>query len=57
MKPKNDFQYEKRNSLVVLRCVLIIFFTVYTSIIAQDGKPIKLSWLGGNPPSLSTRVS
>ena len=57
MKPQNNFQFEKRNSLIALRCALIISFTVYTSIFAQDSNRIKLSWLGSTPPSLSTGVS
>ncbi len=57
MKPQNIFHFEKRNSLIAFGWALIIFFTVYTSIFAQDGNRIKLSWLGSAPPSLSTGVS
>ena len=57
MKPQNDFQYEKRNRLTVLGWVLVVFILVQNFTIAQNDAPIKLSWLGGKPPSLSTGVS
>ncbi|MFZ1806132.1 MAG: Tat pathway signal sequence domain protein, partial [Cyclobacteriaceae bacterium] len=36
---------------------LIILIILQNLIFAQDVDPIKLSWLGGNPPALSTGVS
>ncbi|MGA3287012.1 MAG: DUF6250 domain-containing protein [Bacteroidota bacterium] len=38
-------------------CVLILFTLVPHSLFAQKVDPIKLSWLGGNPPLISTGVS
>ena len=57
MKLPNDFLYEKRNLSIVLRWALVLFIIVQNLTIAQNVKPINLSWLGGNPPSLSTGVS
>ena len=37
--------------------ILLVCVTVNISHFAQDLDPIKLSWLGGNPPALSTGVS
>ena len=56
-KTPHHFQYEKRNWLIALAWILIIFGIVQNSIFAQDRNPIKLSWLGGNPPALSSGVS
>jgi len=56
-KTLNLFLYEKRNGLTALRYMLIIFGIIQNSVLAQDINPIKLSWLGGNPPALSTGVS
>jgi len=56
-KPSHHFQYEIKNRLIALRWVLIIFGIVQNSVFAQNVGPIKLSWLGGNPPALSAGVS
>jgi len=49
--------YKKRNRLIALGWILIIFGIVHNSVFAQNAGPIKLSWLGGNPPAMSTGVS
>ncbi len=56
-KTPHHFQYEKRNWLIALAWILIIFGIVQNSVFAQDVSPIKLSWLGGNPPTKSVGVS
>ena len=53
----HDFRYEKRNWLIALILVLIIFGVLQNPALAQDVGPIKLSWLGENPPALSSGVS
>ncbi len=57
MKPQNDFQYEKRNRLTVLRWVLVVFILVQNLTTAQNVDSIKLSWLGKKSPAMSTGVS
>jgi PcRGLX-like protein C-terminal alpha/alpha toroid domain/PcRGLX-like protein central beta sandwich domain/PcRGLX-like N-terminal RIFT barrel domain len=57
MKLLNDFRYGKNNRLIALGWVLIIFGIIQNSVFAQSISPIKLSWLGGNPPALSAGVS
>lgn len=56
-KTPNHFQYKKRIRLIVLIWVLIIFGNLWNSAFAQNVGLIKLSWLGGNPPAMSTGVS
>jgi len=56
-KALDHTRYEKYNRLIALGLVLIIFTIIQNAVFAQDVGPIKLSWLGGNPPSLSTGVS
>ena len=56
-KIQNHFLCEKRNQMIVLGWMLVIFVPVQNFIFAQDVHPIKLTWLGGNPPSLSSGVS
>ena len=51
------FQHENGNRLIVLICVLINFGILKNSVFAQNIEPIKLSWLGGDPPALSAGVS
>ncbi|MFH0988761.1 MAG: hypothetical protein V1799_01955 [bacterium] len=36
---------------------MIVFGITQSPVFAQNISPIKLSWLGGNPPSLSAGVS
>jgi len=56
-KLQHLFQYKKRNRLIALVWMLIIFGIVQNSVFAQDASPIKLSWLGENPPAQSAGVS
>ncbi len=56
-KTPRHFQYKKRNWLIALAWILIIFGIVQNSVFAQNVNPIKLSWLGGNPPTMPTGVS
>jgi hypothetical protein len=51
------FRFAKRKCLLALGLALTIFGIALNSVIAQNVDPIKLSWLGGNPPLLSTGVS
>ncbi len=50
------FWLEKRKCLYVLG-LTILLSTAQNSVFAQNITPIKLSWLGGKPPALSTGVS
>ena len=50
------FWLEKRKCLCVLG-LTILLSTAQNSVFAQNITPIKLSWLGGKPPALSTGVS
>ena len=43
--------------MIALISLFIIIGIIQNSVIAQDIAPIKLSWLGGNPPAMSTGVS
>lgn len=56
-KTQHCFQHEKRNWVTTLIWLLITFYIVQNSVLAQDINPIELSWLGGDPPNLSTGVS
>ena len=59
-KTKNTqhyFRYKKRNRLIALIRLFIIIGIIQNSVLAQNVAPIKLSWLGGNPPALSAGVS
>ena len=47
----------KLTNLIVLICVFFLEGMGPDSTFAQGIDPIKLSWLGGNPPGLSTGVS
>jgi hypothetical protein len=51
------FRFVKTKCLFVLGLALIIFSSIQNSVFAQGVSPIKLSWLGRNPPALSTGVS
>ena len=53
----DHFLNAKRNRLIALRYILIVFFIVQNLIFAQNVHPINLSWLEGKPPSMSTGVS
>ncbi|AFN73323.1 hypothetical protein MROS_0079 [Melioribacter roseus P3M-2] len=53
----DSFQKKKRIRLIVLVCVLLILGILWNSTLAQNNAPVKLSWLGGKPPLLSTGVS
>jgi hypothetical protein len=56
-KMPDHFRDKKRNRMIALGWVLIILNVVQNSVFAQNVNPIKLSWLGGNPPLISTGVS
>ena len=56
-KISNQCLYRNINMLVTLTLVLIVFCTANNSVLAQNAGPIKLSWLGGNPPAVPTGVS
>lgn len=52
-----NFWNTKSNKLITIVWVLIVFGIVQNSVLAQNINTIKLSWLGGNPPALSSGVS
>ena len=56
-KGLHHFQYEKINHLIALGLVMLIVDIVQNSVFAQNVSPIKLSWLGENPPAISSGVS
>ena len=56
-KTEHCFRYKKRNRKITLECVLMIICILQNLAFAQNVAPIKLSWLGGIPPALSTGVS
>ncbi|MEJ2194667.1 MAG: DUF6250 domain-containing protein [Ignavibacteriaceae bacterium] len=56
-KTTRYFHYEKRNRLIALAWILITLGIIQNAVFAQEISPIKLSWLEGNPPELSTGVS
>lgn len=56
-KISNHLIHEKRRRLVTLGCVLVILFIIHKPIFSQNAYPVKLSWLGGNSPTMSTGVS
>ena len=53
----NRFLNKKRNRLITSEFILIILGFVCNSAFAQNVNPIKLKWLGGYPPLMSTGVS
>ncbi len=56
-KTQYYFKYKKGYWLITQISMLIIFGIIQNTVLAQDIAPIKLSWLGGNAPPLSTGVS
>jgi hypothetical protein len=56
-KARLHFSAEKGNWIIILTSILIIFIIIQNSAFAQNVNPIKLSWLGGNPPALSAGVN
>jgi len=56
-KTTHYFRYGKRNRQIALKCMLAVLVIVQCSVFAQVIEPITLTWLGGNPPAMSTGVS
>ncbi len=53
----SPFQYIESKKQIALVWILVVCGITQIPVFAQNIGPIKLSWLGGNPPSLSMGVS
>jgi len=53
----SPFQYIKSKRQIAIVWTVIVFGITQIPVFAQNISPIALSWLGGNPPSLSAGVS